>query len=186
MPNRMSSRRESAISSNRVRWRATPTNCQNADENFETLEELPDARDRWHHAQEQLSTARVEVGQVGEKLEAARRDVRHAETAREDNSDRLRQTQEQLARRSSQSDQFDAAIAESQREIQEASVRREGEGDSRKQLDERIEATGEKLAATSTALEQADPNTAFSRTIMPSSSRDVRPKSSGNISRIAC
>ncbi len=132
------------------------TNCQNADENLETLEELSrTSRDRWHHAQEQLSTARVEVGQVGEKLEAARRDVRHAETAREDNSDRLRQTQEQLARRSSQSDQFDAAIAESQREIQEATVRREGEGDSRKQLDERIEATGEKLAATSTALEQA-------------------------------
>ncbi|MDG2093957.1 MAG: chromosome segregation protein SMC, partial [Phycisphaerales bacterium] len=131
------------------------TSCRNADDTLEKLEELSrTSRDRWHHSQEQLSTARVEVGQIGEKLEAARRDVRHAEAARDDNADRVRQAQEQLARRSSQTDQFDAAIADAEQEIHDASIRRDSEGESRQQLDERIEATNETLKTTSTALEQ--------------------------------
>tara|TARA_B100001059_G_scaffold220331_1_gene242215 strand:+ start:3684 stop:7406 length:3723 start_codon:yes stop_codon:yes gene_type:complete len=131
------------------------TSCRNADDALEKLEELSrTSRDRWHHSQEQLSTARVEVGQIGEKLEAARRDVRHAEAARDDNADRVRQAQEQLARRSSQTDQFDAAIADAEQEIHDASIRRDSEGESRQQLDERIEATNETLKTTSTALEQ--------------------------------
>ena len=132
------------------------SSCQAAEEKLEELDQLSKtSRDRWHHSQEELSTARVDVGQIGEKLEAARRDVRHAENAQEDNEVRLRQTQEQLARRSSQTDQFDAAIVDAEREMADATASRDREGDSRQQLDERIEATGEKLASSNTALEQA-------------------------------
>ena len=135
---------------------ALKASCQNADETLQSVEQLAkDSRERWHQSQEQLSSARVEVGQIGEKLEAARRDVRHAETAQEDNDLRMKQTKEQLARRVSQSDQFDASIADAEREIHDTTAHRDRESHSREQLNSRIESTGAQLNASSQALEQA-------------------------------
>ncbi|MEE2907742.1 MAG: chromosome segregation protein SMC [Planctomycetota bacterium] len=130
------------------------TSCAEADQAQETADEQArQLRDQWHAAQERLASARVHVGQAGEKLEAARRDVRHAETSHEDNEARLSQIREQMTRRSGQVDQYDAAIQEAKREIEDTQARREQEGATRQELENRLTTTAEKLTTSAQDLE---------------------------------
>ncbi|MCH2133254.1 MAG: chromosome segregation protein SMC [Phycisphaerales bacterium] len=130
--------------------------CDEADARLEQTEaEARDKRDEWHASQERLASARVDVGQIAEKLEAARRDLRHAETAHDDNESRIRQVQEQLARRTSQADQFDAAIADAQREIDDTTARREQEAGNRDELERQLDAMTESLGEAANELESS-------------------------------
>ncbi|MCH2152179.1 MAG: chromosome segregation protein SMC [Phycisphaerales bacterium] len=136
--------------------RTVEETCRQADARQEECEATAKTqRQRWHDAQEQLASARVDVGQIGEKLEAARRDLRHAETTREDNEARRREVQEQQSRRSGQADQFDAAIIDAEREIETCSARRTQAESEHGQLEQRMTDMAESQTSSGTSLEQA-------------------------------
>ena len=68
-------------------------------------------------ATEQLTAARVELGQIGEKHEADRRELRHVDAAIEEASRQRSLLQDQISRRLGQLEQFEASKQESQKEI---------------------------------------------------------------------
>ena len=74
-------------------------------------------------AQERLTAARVELGQTGEQLEAAKREHRHLHLAVEEARRQREISHEQLLQRSSQVEQYEAGIAEAVAEIAHADRR---------------------------------------------------------------
>ncbi|MCH2141017.1 MAG: chromosome segregation protein SMC [Phycisphaerales bacterium] len=68
------------------------------------------ARAAQHENQEALSSARIDIGRLGEQHQAKVRECRHLEASREAEADRARTTKEHLARRSAQLDQYAAGI----------------------------------------------------------------------------
>lgn len=67
---------------------------------------------------EQLTAARVDLGQVGEKHEADRRELRHIDATFEESTRQRTLLQDQVARRLVQFEQFEASKQESQDEIE--------------------------------------------------------------------
>ena len=74
-------------------------------------------------AQERLTAARVELGQIGEQLDAAKREHRHLHLAAEEARRQREISHEQLLARSSQVQQYEAGIAEADAEIMHADRR---------------------------------------------------------------
>ncbi len=112
---------------------------------------------------EQLVAARVELGQTNEKLEAARRERRHLERAREEGNEQVSIERDQLNRRLSQIEQFEAVIEQAAAEIAASESRAaelqsliEGlEGD-RNAANQRLEETSEMLQGARTRATQLD------------------------------
>ncbi|HIB01490.1 MAG TPA: chromosome segregation protein SMC [Phycisphaerales bacterium] len=71
---------------------------------------------------ETLTAARVDLGQVGEKHEADRRELRHIDAALEESVRQRTLLQDQIARRLGQLEQFEASKQESQEEIDRCKV----------------------------------------------------------------
>ena len=71
---------------------------------------------------EQLTSARVDLGQVGEKHEADRRELRHIDAAVEESRSQRSLLQDQIARRLGQLEQFEASKQDSQTEIERRKV----------------------------------------------------------------
>ncbi len=69
-------------------------------------------------ASEKLTTSRVDLGQVGEKHEANRRELRHIDAAIEETSRQRTLLQDQITRRLGQLEQFEASKHESEAEIE--------------------------------------------------------------------
>ncbi len=78
---------------------------------------------RCQSAQERLTTARVELGQIGEQLDAAKREHRHLHLAAEEARRQREISHEQLLARSSQVEQYEAGIAEAVAEVAHADRR---------------------------------------------------------------
>ncbi|NNM25507.1 MAG: chromosome segregation protein SMC [Phycisphaerales bacterium] len=70
--------------------------------------------------QDQLAAAKLELGEAGGALEAARRERRHLELRHEETERQRELCAEQLNRRLSQIEQFEAAIADADQEIESA------------------------------------------------------------------
>ncbi len=68
-------------------------------------------------AQEQVTAARVNLGQTSEQLEAARREHRHVEVASEEAQRQHKLCREQMQRHTAQSEEYDAAIVKAGAEI---------------------------------------------------------------------
>jgi chromosome segregation protein len=97
---------------------------------------------------EKLTAARVDLGQIGEKHEADRRELRHIDAANEEVVRQRKLLQDQIARRLSQLDQFEASKQDSQEEI----GRRQATAElCRKEL----ETFNEKMKTADSTLEQA-------------------------------
>ena len=71
---------------------------------------------------EQLTAARVDLGQVGEKHEADRRELRHIDATIEESTRQRTLLQDQVARRLVQFEQFEASKQESQDEIERCRI----------------------------------------------------------------
>jgi chromosome segregation protein len=81
---------------------------------------LKDAEDRVQVIQEELTTAKVTLGQLGEQVEAARRERRHLEVAVEETERHRDIATQQLTRRMSQVEQYEATIATAAQEMDAA------------------------------------------------------------------
>lgn len=104
-------------------------------------------------AQERLTNAKVELSKVGPELEAARRERRHLEHAREEAARQQETHTQQLHRRLSQIEQYEGVIADAQTEVQMANTelaeveqRVAGLDEEMRQASSRVEAAAEKLA----------------------------------------
>ncbi|MBT4530314.1 MAG: chromosome segregation protein SMC [Phycisphaerae bacterium] len=98
-----------------------------------TIEELKERREtergslinvqeRAEATSEQLTAARVDLGQVGEKNEADRRELRHVDAAIEEAHRQRTLLQDQITRRLGQLEQFEASKQESSEEIERCKV----------------------------------------------------------------
>jgi len=112
-------------------------------------------RSNLHNAQqlsestaEQLTAARVDLGQVGEKHEANRRELRHIDAAIEEASRQRTLLQDQIARRLGQLEQIEASKQESQDEIQRCTL-------ASAQCKDKLDAYHEKVHEADEAVEQA-------------------------------
>ena len=72
--------------------------------------------------QDQLTTARITLGQCGERLESIRRERRHLELALDENRRQHDLSQDQLCRRLSQVEQYEATIAGADEEIEQSEI----------------------------------------------------------------
>ncbi|MEM7229243.1 MAG: chromosome segregation protein SMC [Planctomycetota bacterium] len=108
---------------------------------------------RVHTVQEELTAARVELGQLGEQVEASRRERRHIEVAIEE-ADRQREiASQQHTRRLSQIEQYEATIDTAAQEMESAERSlRQLETESER-LREALEAASEQVEAASRVLE---------------------------------
>ena len=80
------------------------------------------AQEQSKSTSEQLTAARVDLGQVGEKHEADRRELRHVDAAIEEAGRQRTLLQDQIARRLGQLEQFEASKNESYEEIERCKV----------------------------------------------------------------
>jgi len=99
-------------------------------------------------AAEQLTAARVDLGQVGEKHEADRRELRHVDATIQEASRQHTLLQDQITRRLSQLEQFEAAKQESVDEIQRCAA-------ASQQFKEELESFNEKMQEADAAVEVA-------------------------------
>ncbi len=83
----------------------------------ESQQSLARARQDAETAQEQLTAARVELGEVGQMLETARRERRHLELTFEEAQRQDDLVKQSLHRRLSQIEQYEAVIAEAGEEV---------------------------------------------------------------------
>ncbi|UCD75583.1 MAG: chromosome segregation protein SMC [Phycisphaerales bacterium] len=104
--------------------------------------------------QEALTAAKVELGQTGEKLEAARRERRHRELALEEANRQQELHNQQVHRRLSQIEQYEATIADAREEIDSTETALEDLARQAADLetdlmeaDETVEQAAERLAA---------------------------------------
>jgi chromosome segregation protein len=84
---------------------------------------VDEMQNKCNQLQEQLTAARVAVGQTGEKLESARRECRHHGNSADELTRQRDLCQEQLNRSLSQSEQYEATVADAEREMVEATDR---------------------------------------------------------------
>ena len=85
-------------------------------------ENLTSAQERAEKTTEQLTAARVDLGQVGEKHEADRRELRHIDAAVEESERQRVLLQDQITRRLGQLEQFEASKQDSSDEIEQCKV----------------------------------------------------------------
>ena len=85
-------------------------------------ENLTSAQERAEKTTEQLTAARVDLGQVGEKHEADRRELRHIDAAVEEGERQRVLLQDQITRRLGQLEQFEASKQDSSDEIEQCKV----------------------------------------------------------------
>jgi chromosome segregation protein len=97
---------------------------------------------------EQLTAARVDLGQVGEKHEADRRELRHIDAAIEESTRQRTLLQDQIARRLGQLEQFEASKQDSQEEIERCRVTAD-------QCRVELDAFNEKMKAAESKVEQS-------------------------------
>ena len=97
---------------------------------------------------EQLTAARVDLAQVGEKHEADRRELRHIDAAIEESTRQRTLLQDQIARRLGQLEQFEASKQDSQEEIEQCMVTAE-------QCRIELDAFNEKMKAADGKVEQS-------------------------------
>ncbi len=97
---------------------------------------------------EQLTAARVDLGQVGEKHEADRRELRHIDAAIEEAARQRTLLQDQIARRLGQLEQFEASKQESHEEINRCQI-------AATSCKESIDAYHEKMREADYAVEQS-------------------------------
>lgn len=129
----------------------------NANEISTTIEELTtkrtSLRDQLQETQElsastaeRLTSTRVDLGQVGEKHEADRRELRHIDAALEEQGRQRTLLQDQIARRLGQLEQFEASKQESEEEIERCKV-------SSALCKEELDAYHDKVSAANQAVE---------------------------------
>lgn len=124
---------------------------------------LASAQEAVETSQDELTVAKVDLGQANEKLESSRREHRHLHSAHDE---ALRQQElhtQQRHRRLSQIEQYEASIADAQAEIQEAN---DGIASQREQVDhlqeqmsqadQQVEEAAEKLAVGKQKASQLD------------------------------
>ncbi|MDG1137209.1 MAG: hypothetical protein P8N28_03015, partial [Phycisphaerales bacterium] len=111
-------------------------------------EALDNAHVQTKATSEALTAARVDLGQIGEKHEANRRELRHIDAALEESVRQRALLQDQIAHRISQLDQFENSIQESQGEIDRCK-------DDAEQCKIELEAFNQKMEAADTVVEQA-------------------------------
>ena len=122
----------------------------------EERDSLEAAQQKSESIAEQLTAARVDLGQVGEKHEADRRELRHIDAAIEEATGQRTLLQGQIARRLSQLEQFEASRQESRDEIERCRVAYE-------QCKEELDAYKEKVRLADEAVEQSSVQLQFAR-----------------------
>ena len=108
-----------------------------------------------HAAGERMTSARVELGQAAERVDALEREKRHVELALEETIRQERLSQGQLEQRQRQIEHYQATIAEAIREMQEALQRIEAVQQEAAGLDERLETAGKRVEAAAETLAAA-------------------------------
>jgi chromosome segregation protein len=123
-----------------------------ADEMKEQQRVAADAEKAHDHAgvevrrvQDELTTARVTLGQCGERVESIRRERRHLEMALEETRRQHELTQEQLCRRMSQVEQYEATVAGADEEIQQSEIGLTRVEQSARKLDLELRAADERV-----------------------------------------
>ncbi len=111
-------------------------------------ENVDEAQQRAEHIAEELTAIRVNLGQVGEKHEADRRELRHIDAAIEEATRQRTLLQDQIARRLGQLEQFEASKQDSQEEIDRCKVAAE-------KCKNELNAFNEKVHKADAAVEEA-------------------------------
>jgi len=116
---------EQRIAQSETQYKDSQTKASNVSNRIDQLtksrQELKDKLNRAvaksNVAAEQLTAARVDLGQVGEKHEADRRELRHIDAAIEEADRQRTLLQDQITRRLGQLEQFEASRHDSMKEI---------------------------------------------------------------------
>ena len=106
-------------------------------------------------AAEQLTAARVDLGQVGEKHEADRRELRHIDAAIEEATRQRTLLQDQIARRLGQLEQFEASKQESQDEITRCKIAASACKESIDAYNEKVRVADEEVEQSALMLQSA-------------------------------
>ena len=113
------------------------------------------AQEQSDAAQEKLTGARVELGELGQKLETARRERRHLQLTAEETARQDELCKQQLHRRLSQIEQYEAVIAEAGEEMAFAEASMNELAGREENLRSQLHTAGEILLQASKKLEAA-------------------------------
>ncbi len=116
---------------------------------------LQQAQDESNAAQEQLTAAKIELGQVGQMLENARRERRHLELTLEEAHRQDDLNRQSLHRRLSQIEQYEAVIAEAIDEMTRIDVSLEQNEAQEAELEKRLSECSETLLVAAEKLDAA-------------------------------
>ncbi len=115
---------------------------------------MQEAQRHSESAAEQLTAARVDLGQVGEKHEADRRELRHIDAAIEEATRQRTLLQDQIARRLGQLEQFEASKLDSSNEIDRCKIAAAKCKESLDAYHEKVRSADENVECSAVALQR--------------------------------